>query len=398
MSGRAARRGQPLVALAVMLTLWIGARVWSVEISRSSPADAAAAGQVPLAQVAAAKRRPAQAALVTTPGPDSVTVGPAPGLIAPPRFDLPRSDLPMPVSRPQQIAVPVPVKPVQMPPHPFPLLHPVVAVAPVRLAVGHQLLWMAALARLPLPAEAIAYSERAGRRLSERASASGPARVPPATRWSGDAWVLYRRHGAGLPAGGLAPPSYGASQAGAVLRYALAPGNAHQPAIYLRGTRGFAAPHGEELAAGVSLRPISRAPVRALAELRVTQFAGAVRLRPAAMLVSELPPFSLPGGLRGETYVQGGFVSSPGATVFVDGQARADRRLARIGRADLRLGGGIWGGAQRGASRLDAGPSASLGLPLGGAASARLAMDWRFRLAGTAQPRSGPALTLSAGF
>ncbi|MEP7223149.1 MAG: hypothetical protein ABI673_10855 [Novosphingobium sp.] len=56
------------------------------------------------------------------------------------------------------------------------------------------------------------------------------------------------------------------------------------------------------------------------------------------------------------------------------------------------------GGAQRGASRVDVGPSAGIVLRLGDAAAARLAMDWRFRVAGHAAPASGPAVTLSAGF
>jgi hypothetical protein len=43
------------------------------------------------------------------------------------------------------------------------------------------------------------------------------------------------------------------------------------------------------------------------------------------------------------------------------------------------------------------GPTATLDLPLAGG-SGRLSADWRFRLAGTATPGSGPALTLSAGF
>ncbi|MBS1239358.1 MAG: hypothetical protein H6R45_64, partial [Proteobacteria bacterium] len=59
--------------------------------------------------------------------------------------------------------------------------------------------------------------------------------------------------------------------------------------------------------------------------------------------------------------------------------------------------GGAWGGAQKGAARLDIGPSASLQLKLG-EANSRVSMDWRFRVAGEARPASGPALTISAGF
>jgi hypothetical protein len=37
-------------------------------------------------------------------------------------------------------------------------------------------------------------------------------------------------------------------------------------------------------------------------------------------------------------------------------------------------------------------------MPTSGSAGARLAVDWRFRIASIAEPGSGPSLTLSAGF
>ena len=37
-------------------------------------------------------------------------------------------------------------------------------------------------------------------------------------------------------------------------------------------------------------------------------------------------------------------------------------------------------------------------MPLGKGLFGRAAVDWRFRVAGDADPGSGPALTLSAGF
>ena len=134
-----------------------------------------------------------------------------------------------------------------------------------------------------------------------------------------------------------------------------------------------------------------------MAELRATRLGGREVLRPAAALVSEFPPLNLPLGTRAEIYAQGGYVGGKGATPFVDGQLRLDRTLARAGRFELRAGGGVWGGAQRGAARLDVGPSVTLGLPLG-SGGARVAADWRFRVAGDAAPKSGPAITLSAGF
>lgn len=261
---------------------------------------------------------------------------------------------------------------------------------PVRIAAGHQLLWMAALSQLPLPGE-----------ITAPAMAAVPAKPRPQAvslpRWSADGWLLWRRDGAGPGVGGFAPSTYGASQAGAVMRYRLAPSSEHRPALYLRATSALEAPRGEEAALGLSARPIPGVPVIALAELRATRFQTGTKLRPAAALVSEFPPVNLPLKARAEAYVQAGYVGGNGATAFVDGQLKVDRPVLRIGQSELRVGGGVWGGAQEGASRLDAGPSATLGLPLG-KANARLAMDWRFRLTGNAAPKSGPAITLSAGF
>ena len=65
------------------------------------------------------------------------------------------------------------------------------------------------------------------------------------------------------------------------------------------------------------------------------------------------------------------------------------------GRIDLGLG--AWGAAQRGASRVDAGPWLSTALPVAGR-SLRLSLEWRQRLAGRATPSSGPALTIGTDF
>ena len=92
-----------------------------------------------------------------------------------------------------------------------------------------------------------------------------------------------------------------------------------------------------------------------------------------------------------------GYVGGAGATAFVDGQVRIERHLARIGRGELRLGLGGWGGAQKDANRLDLGPTATLDFPIG-SVQGRLSADWRLRAAGNAAPNTGPAITLSAGF
>lgn len=183
-----------------------------------------------------------------------------------------------------------------------------------------------------------------------------------------------------------------------MLRYRLAPGNRHRPAAYLRATSALNGSHDREAALGVSARPFTGVPVIAAVELRATTNPQSTSLRPAGMVVTELPSIALPLGMRAEAYGQAGYVGGSSATAFADGQVRLDRKLVRIAGTELRVGAGVWGGAQKGASRLDFGPTASLAVPLGQSGSARLALDWRFRAKGNAAPSSGPALILSAGF
>lgn len=226
------------------------------------------------------------------------------------------------------------------------------------------------------------------------------AQTPPARahRWSADGWY-YWRHGssAGLSPGAFAP-SYGASQAGGVLRYRFALSSGYKPTAFLRTTAALNGSGEREAALGLSARPMPRVPIVVAGEARYSQTPNGKEVRPAGFAYTELPSFRLPLGMRGELYAQGGYVGGKDATAFVDGQLRADHKLAKPGKAEVRVGGGIWGGAQKGAARLDAGPSIIVVSPIGNKLFARLAADWRFRVAGDAAPDSGPAVTLSAGF
>lgn len=268
-----------------------------------------------------------------------------------------------------------------------------------RVVAGHQLMWMAALARQPVLASLVSYRAPQAAPLSPSATSASIFNPPlAARRWSGDGWLLMRRGGgAGLAASG-ASATYGASQAGAVLRYRLDLNSAHRPAAYARVTMALNGSLEKEAALGVLARPWPGVPVVAAAEMRATAVPGATRLRPAAFAYTELPPQDLPLETRAETYLQAGYVGGSFATSFIDGQLRIDRKLTRLGPTELRAGGGVWGGAQRGASRLDVGPSATLTASGSGTAAARVGVDWRFRVAGEAAPASGPAVTLSAGF
>lgn len=227
----------------------------------------------------------------------------------------------------------------------------------------------------------------------------GSGRAPDETggsRWSGDGWLMWREGSGAAVTPGVA--SYGRSQAGAVVRYKLFHSSPWRPTAYARVTGALQAPHQAEVAAGLAVRPGRGLPLNLAAEVRVTDTDTGRQVRPAIFAVTELPPAPLPLRLRGEAYLQAGYVGGRYRTSFIDGYVRVDREVERFGANEgLRIGVAAWGGAQRNIGRLDVGPSATLAIPLG-EANARLAVDYRLRVAGDVEPASGPTLTLSAGF
>lgn len=232
-----------------------------------------------------------------------------------------------------------------------------------------------------------------------KASQRMPMKDDP--RWSGDNWLLLRP-GSGAAAQAPGAASYGASQAGAVVRYRLGRGEPRDSYAYLRTSLAINAPgRDREIALGLGVRPVSRVPLRVLAEARLQDTrASPAQLRPVATVITELPPLPLPLGLMAEVYGQAGYAGGRGATPFYDVQAMVDHPLAGLAppAADLRIGAGLWSGGQRGAVRFDVGPRASFRIDPGGTNAARVAIDWRFRLAGNARPGSGPALTIASSF
>lgn len=285
-----------------------------------------------------------------------------------------------------------------------------------RLAAAHHLLWVAAL-RDPL----LRAPMRAGSDFGLMNAAGGMALTPPflpappsaaaspatasaarGKRWSVDAWALWRQGSDAAPISQGRVPIYGASQAGAVLQYRLASGSTRDPRAYARAYHALVRRGESELALGASARPIGRVPVRAAAEVRYTDGAFSDSWRPAAYVVSEIPPLPLPLGTRLEAYGQAGWVGGPDPTGFADGQASVTgevRQVANLSDNAVRVsvGAAAWGGAQNDAQRIDVGPTMRFDLRVG-AVPARLSFDWRERVSGDAGPDSGVAATLSTSF
>lgn len=354
------RRGEPLAALALVLTAWTGARMLLWESPFASPFSSAAAAPAGFAQDVrlppriGASRRPTLAALAQG-----------------------RGEYPLPASANRSpFADPAPASMTQV-------------WSGVALPTG------ALVNSGVLSPPTVARAAVAPGFVVQPGIAAAPQ--PGMGRWHVGGWVAWRA-GSGLPAvaSGARPASYGGTQAGAVAQFDLATGG-HRPALHLRATYAPDRPRQGELAAGAGLRPLSLLPVRVMAEVRATRTQGQTEVRPAILAVTELAPIDLLLGLTAEGYAQGGWVGGRYATAFADGQARVTRKVASLGPARVRIGAGAWGGAQKFAERVDVGPTVALDLPAGPIA-ARLMIDYRVQVAGNATPGDGLALTLSTGF
>ena len=226
----------------------------------------------------------------------------------------------------------------------------------------------------------------------EAVPALAPAILPPTrptggSRWSGSAWLIARNGGAtGVPGGQL-----GASQAGVRVLRAL--GRSRRLAIAGRLSAPLSG-RGREAAIGVDWQPTG-APIHLIAEQRVALDGGPNG--PMAGIVAGFGPAAVAPGVTIEAYGQAGVVVRTGGGGFADGAVRVAHPLATVGGLAVDIAAGLWGGAQRGASRLDIGPSLGLVVPLGGR-RVRLSADWRQRIAGDARPGSGPALSIGTDF
>ena len=365
------RRGQPLWALGGVLVCWIALRAALFEWPASAPRILGEAA----AEIIG---------LPKSPTPGSIAESATSDLQAA-RHDryYPRSASAGPV----ELALRAPELPDSLP-------IPPVVLGRAQRAAGHNLLWMAAMGAIPLLPEVAA--ALTGPQPAPAAGGAAQARQR-SSRWSGDAWLAWRPGSRAPGPVGLVTPIYGASQAGAVLRYDLAPGSRSRPSAYIRAVGALEGRREGDLAAGLAARPLAGLPVTAHGELRLSRRGRTTIVRPAAFLSGGVEAAPLAAGVTARGYAQAGYVGGRNATLFADGSLIAEKPLVRERNSVLTAGAGAWGGAQRGAARLDLGPTASLRFRLG-ETSARLSADYRLRVAGNAEPASGAALTLSAGF
>jgi len=201
-------------------------------------------------------------------------------------------------------------------------------------------------------------------------------------------WALLRSQQTGI-AGSRSLASggqLGASQAGARLVY-----NFNRQFALSARMSSEVGRRGGEVAAGIRVHPLVHIPVWLTAERRqrIGRFGGG---RNDFALFAEAGVYQqpLPWRLRLDSYLQGGVVGVKARDLFIDGSVAVTRPIYK----NFSFGFGIWGGAQPGLSRLDAGPRVTMQVKR----NLKVHADWRQKLAGNARPGSGPALTLTGDF
>lgn len=237
----------------------------------------------------------------------------------------------------------------------------------------------------------------------EAGPAPGPATatpihapLPPATqlpagrnRFSLSSWTIVRGSGTrGLAAAG----QLGGSQAGVRARYDLGFGLA----LAARLSGPLRERRGKEAAVALDWRPLGALPVTFTIERRAGLDRGG-RDAFAAGVFGGFDGLTLPLGFGADGYAQAGVVGLKRRDLYADGALRVERKLVGTDKVRVGVGAGFWGGAQPGVSRLDVGPQIVAHAPLG-PAWIRIGAEWRQRIAGDAQPGSGPALTIGADF
>jgi len=220
------------------------------------------------------------------------------------------------------------------------------------------------------------------------AAQSVPARLNKLDRLQLTAWALLRgRQGQALGPSSLANGGQlGGSQAGARLTYNVT----RQVAASLRSSSDIGR-RGGEVAGGMRIQPVLGIPVWVTAERRqrIGRY-GSGRNAFALFLEGGVYQRPMPWHFSLDAYFQGGVVGMHRRDRFVDGGLTLTRPVYR----NFSGGIGVWGGAQPGIYRVDAGPRVTMNVRN----NIKVHVDWRQRLAGNAQPGSGPAITLAGDF
>lgn len=212
-------------------------------------------------------------------------------------------------------------------------------------------------------------------------------------RWSGSSYSFVRAPGSGNPG---TTPVLGGGQSSAGLAWTPRPLARRPLALTARVTSGNDPNQSNaEAALGVRWRPL---PALTLSVERLVALAPGGRNAWTARVAGGAEVHR--NRVEASAYGEAGVVGITRPTIYASVQARAGYRMATIRGLELVPGAGIWASVQHDRNtldRLDVGPSLVLHwrrskLPLD------VAVDYRWRAIGNAEPGSGVAVTLSTGF
>ena len=210
-----------------------------------------------------------------------------------------------------------------------------------------------------------------------------PARRPGLDRLSLTGWATMRNKGGpdSLAGSGM----LGGSEAGSRLTWRFTP----KLAATLRASAPINSQRGAEAALGLRYQPFAQWPVAVTLERRHA-FRDYGQSAFAIFAEGGVYGQPLPWQSELDGYFQAGLVDFNDPDWFADGQAAVTRPVWR----NLSAGLGLWGAAQPGLARLDAGPRMSLRFGKG----IRAHVDYRLNLSGNARPGSGTVVTLAGDF
>ncbi len=229
-----------------------------------------------------------------------------------------------------------------------------------------------------------------------RTSPSNPfqPQYPAGKNWSLFGWFVFRpsqNFGNGAVNGQLSGSQYGVRLQHKLIRISkIVNLNAN-----LRTSAPLDFADGKEAAIGLALKFSGKIPLDIILERRFPIGTGTPAF--AAIAATGMNDVPITHSLLLSGYLQTGLVAATKAEPFIDGSMTIEREIHSRNSISLRVGAGLWGAGQFGASRLDMGPIIAARFPIGKGA-VRVSAEWRQRVAGNAQPASGPAVSISTDF
>jgi hypothetical protein len=215
------------------------------------------------------------------------------------------------------------------------------------------------------------------------------------SRIGGSFWTLWRD---GSSTSAVAENGQvGGSQTGIRLRLPVARLNQHTRVnMSARLSSPLSQSDSLEGSIGASLTLGSSIPIELIGERRFSVDKQSMA-RWSLTAASGVNEFKVGQKMQLDGYIQAGIVFANTKQGFVGGNAVLSQPVFHRDREKYRIGIGIWGDAQKGASRVDIGPDLTIKTAVAGT-PLRLSGQWRFRLIGNARPASGPAIVLGGDF